>query len=107
MTDLDFSDLWGQGTPKQQEVPKEIKDTNEYTSIKKEYQQYIQFNKELDQQRKEVNKMMTAIIKESKQGKPNGLLDDTLKVISLLMRDEAFYKQVKANLKDNPHIKPK
>lgn len=114
MTGLDFANLWNNAPPEkqnntqqQQTAPKQAQDSNQYIELRKEYQQYIQFNKEMDQQRRAVNKMMIDLIKASKEGKPNDLLDDSLKIISLLMRDEAFYIQVKNNLEENPHRKPK
>lgn len=113
MTDLNFANLWNNAPPEkqnntqQQTAPKQKQDSNQYIELKKEYQRYINFNRELDQQRKVVNKMMIDLIKESKESKPDDLLDDSLKIISLLMRDEAFYIQVKNNLEENPHRKPK
>ena len=47
MTDLDFTNLWGNVPPEQPETPQEApKDSNQYIELKKEYQQYIQFNKD-------------------------------------------------------------
>ena len=100
MTGLDFTNLWGNDAPEQPETPQEApEDTNQYIELKKEYQRYIQFNKEIDAQRKEVNKAMVQMIKDSAAGKQNDeLLDDSLKIISALMRDNAFYIQMKNNM---------
>lgn len=101
MADLDFTNLWGSEPPKQPEIElEEATDSNEYIQLKKEYQQYIQFNRELDQQRKEVNKDMVQLVKDSAAGKHEDLLENSLKIISLLMRDTAFYNQVMNNLKE-------
>lgn len=107
MAELDFKKLWGNTTPPNHKgTPKEqAPDSNEYTAIKKEYQQYITFNKGLDQQRKEANKGMTKLLKDCSEGKPSELLEDSLKIIGVAMRDTAFYEQTMDRLKDNPHTK--
>lgn len=100
MTGLDFTNLWDNVPPETQNEPLEApKDSNQYTALKKEYRQYIQFNREIEQQRKEANHAMIQLIKDSEAGKHSDLLKDSLKIISVLMRDEAFYKQMMINLK--------
>lgn len=101
MTELDFTTLWANEPPEAPNKPLEdVRDSNEYIELKKEYQQYIQFNRGIDQQRKEVNHAMVQLLKDSKEGKHKDLLDDSLKIISVLMRDTAFYEQITNNLKE-------
>lgn len=101
MTGLDFTNLWDNTPPEPQITPPaDNTDSNQYIELKKEYQRYIQFNRELNEQRKEVNEAMTKLIKDSAAGKHDDLLDDSLKIISVLMRDTAFYNQMKLNLKE-------
>ena len=101
MTGLDFTNLWEKTPPKPpKKALEDVTDSNEYIELKKEYQRYIQGNRELDAQRKEVNHAMVQLIKDSEEGKPQDeLLDDSLKIISALMRDNAFYIQMTNNLK--------
>lgn len=101
MADLDFTNLW-ESTPKEPPIKaqEDVIDSNQYVELKKEYQRFIQGNRELDAQRKEVNHAMVQLIKDSAEGKHDDLLDDSLKIISVLMRDTAFYNQITNNLKE-------
>lgn len=98
MADLDFTNLFDD-TPQQKEP--QTRDTNKYTALKNEYQQYIQFNKELEQQRRDANHDMIQLLKDCKEGDPSDLLEDSLKIIGVIMRDRAFYTRAMANFKEN------
>lgn len=105
MSNLDFASLWDNVPPEQSNKPKKVapkkkqqRDSKQYTDLKKEYQQYIQHNREIERARKEVNQAMVKMIKDSEEGASADLLDDSLKIISKIMRNDAFYIQIKKNL---------
>lgn len=104
MAELDFTNLWDSAPPaKTQETPQDTQDSNKYTALKNEYQQYIQFNKELEAQRRQANHDMIQLLKDCKEGEPSELLEDSLKIIGDIMRDKAFYTRSMANFKENPN----